>query len=105
MLGLVPMPGRVDVVVASELVEAARAMEAGFVSPRLTTLIASTNRVYATAEKIEMGDGRYEAERIVAAAGQMAKRAVLGDYDRAARENATFISATLFGALAGTEPP
>ena len=42
-LALVPMPGRVDVVIASELVETARAMERGFVSPDLTTLITSSS--------------------------------------------------------------
>ena len=102
VLGLMPMPGRVDVVVASELVEAARAMELGFVSDRLTTLIASTNRVYSTAEKIDMADGRFDAERIVAAAQAMAQTAHLLDLDALARDSGTFISATMFGALAGS---
>ncbi len=94
-----PVAGRVDVVVASELVEAARAMELGFVSDRITTLIASTSRVYTAAEKIDMGDGRFDGDRIEAAARKMAKVAVLADLDRIARENGTFISATLFAAL------
>ena len=102
VMGLSPMPGRVDVVLASELVEAARAMEAGFVSPRLTTLIASTNRVYATAEKIQMGDGRQDDARVVAAARALARTSHLHDLDALARENGTFISATLYGALLGS---
>lgn len=102
VMGLSPMPGRVDVVLASELVEAARAMEAGFVSPRLTTLIASTNRVYATAEKIQMGDGRKDDARVVAAARALARTSHLHDLDALARENGTFISATLYGALLGS---
>ena len=44
VLALSPMPGRVDVVVASEWLETARMMERGFVTPELTTLIASTSR-------------------------------------------------------------
>lgn len=103
VLGLVPMAGRVDVVVASELVEAARAMELGFVSDRLTTLIASTNRVYSTAEKVAMADGRYDGERIMSAAKAMAKTCHLLDLDEIARENGTFISATMYGALAGSD--
>ncbi|MCG6903634.1 MAG: indolepyruvate oxidoreductase subunit beta family protein [Rhodobacter sp.] len=102
ILGLMPMPGRVDIVVASELVEAARALETGFVSPALTTLVASTNRVFATAEKIDMGDGRYASDRIIAAAGEMARQAHLHDLDAVARDNRTFISAALFGALAAS---
>jgi indolepyruvate ferredoxin oxidoreductase, beta subunit len=101
-LALIPMAGRVDVVIASELVEAARAMERGFVSPALTTLIASTNRVYATAEKIEMGDGRYDQSRITKAARELAKTAHLLDLAGLAEQHGTFISATMFGALAGS---
>ena len=101
-LSLVPMPGRVDVVVASELVEAARAMEGGFVSPRSTTLIASTSRVYSTAEKIAMGDGRFDADAVRTAARTLAKTAHLLDLQGLAAQHETFISATLFGALAGS---
>ena len=101
-LSLMPMAGRVDVVIASELVEAARAMERGFVSPRLTTLIASTNRVYATAEKIEMGDGRFDEEQVKKAAQALAKRVHLLDLAAMAEQHGTFISATMFGGLAGS---
>ncbi|GAB4349122.1 MAG: indolepyruvate oxidoreductase subunit beta family protein [Gammaproteobacteria bacterium] len=101
-LSLVPMRGRVDVVLASELLEAARAMERGFVSPQLTTLIASTSRVYTTDEKIGMGDGRYDSGRVVEAARALAKRSLLLDLDTLARRHGTFVSATLFGALAGS---
>jgi len=49
VLALTPTPGDVDVVVASELLEAGRAMQNGFITKR-TTLIASTSRVYAIGE-------------------------------------------------------
>ena len=77
VLSLTPSPGNVDVMVASELVEAGRAMLNGFVSPERTTLIASTHRIYATVEKMQMGDGRFDSDRVVDAGKQMAKRAVL----------------------------
>ena len=102
VFSLVPMPGRVDVVLASELVEAARVMEGGFVSPGLTTLIASTSRVYSTAEKIAMGDGRFDEEAIRTAAGTLAKSVHLLDLQALATQHGTFVSATLFGALAGS---
>ena len=102
VFSLVPMPGRVDVVLASELVEAARVMEGGFVSPGLTTLIASTSRVYSTAEKIAMGDGRFDEDAIRTAAGTLAKTAHLPDLQALATQHGTFVSATLFGALAGS---
>ena len=102
ILSLAPMPGRVDVVLASEFVEAARVMEGGFVSPGLTTLIASTSRVYSTAEKIAMGDGRFDEAAVRAAAKALAKTAHLMDLQALATQHGTFVSATLFGALAGS---
>ena len=56
--------GNVDVMVASELIEAGRAMLNGFVSPERTTLIASTHRIYATVEKMQMADGRFDSDRV-----------------------------------------
>jgi indolepyruvate ferredoxin oxidoreductase, beta subunit len=102
VLSLTPSPGNVDVMVASELVEAGRAMTNGYVDPGRTTLIASTHRIYATIEKMQMADGRFEAERVIDAAGKLAKRAVLFDMRRLAQENGTVINAVLFGAMAGS---
>jgi indolepyruvate ferredoxin oxidoreductase beta subunit len=76
-------------------------MQAGFVSPDRTTLIASTHRVYTTAEKMAMGDGRFDSARLRAAAEALAQRAVLFDMATLAREAGTVINAVLFGALAG----
>jgi indolepyruvate ferredoxin oxidoreductase beta subunit len=102
VLSLTPSPGNVDVMVASELVEAGRAMQNGFVSPERTTLIASTHRIYATVEKMQMGDGRFDSERVVDAGKQLARRAVLFDMRKLAQESGTVINAVLFGAMAGS---
>ncbi|MGH8699523.1 MAG: indolepyruvate oxidoreductase subunit beta family protein, partial [Burkholderiales bacterium] len=91
----------VDLMVASELIEAGRAMQNGFVSPDRTTLIASTHRVYTVAEKMAMGDGRADVDRIVKAAGELAKRAVLFDMAELATRSGTVINAVLFGAMVG----
>jgi len=101
VLSLTPSPGNVDVMVASELVEAGRAMQNGFVSPERTTLIASTHRIYATVEKMQMADGRFDSDRIAAAAKALARRAVLFDMRALAQESGTVINAVLFGAMAG----
>ena len=102
VLSLTPSPGNVDVMVASELIEAGRAMLNGFVSPERTTLIASTHRIYATVEKMQMADGRFESDRVLDAAAQLAKRAVLFDMRQLAQESGTVINAVLFGAMAGS---
>lgn len=102
VLALTPQPGNVDVMVASELLEAGRAMQNGYVSPDRTTLIASTHRIYATVEKMHMGDGRFDSERVLKAAQSLARRAILFDMEGIARESGTVISAVLFGAMAGS---
>jgi indolepyruvate ferredoxin oxidoreductase beta subunit len=102
VLALTPSPGNVDLMVASELIEAGRAMQNGYVSPERTTLVASTHRIYTTLERMQMGDGRIDAERIVKAAHTLAKRAVLFDMQVIAQNSGTVINAVLFGALAGS---
>jgi len=99
---LTPAPSYVDVMVASELIEAARAMQNGFVTPDRTTLIASTHRIYTVAEKMQMGDGRFDPGVVVKAAHALAKRAVLFDMQTQAQASGTVISAVMFGALAGS---
>jgi indolepyruvate ferredoxin oxidoreductase beta subunit len=102
VMSLTPSPGNVDLMVASELVEAGRAMQNGFVSSDRTTLVASTHRIYTTSEKMQMGDGRFDSERVVAAAKEIAKTAVLADMRALAQQSGTVINAVLFGAMAGT---
>ena len=65
VLALMPLPGDVDVVLASELMEAGRAVQRGLVTSDRTTLVASTHRVYSIAEKSAMGDGRVSSEDLL----------------------------------------
>ncbi len=104
IFNLVPMPGRVDLLIASELAEAGRALEAGYVSPGLTTLIASTGRTFTTAEKIQLGDGRYPSDRVIGAAEALSRDADLRDFTAMAEAEGTYISAVLFGAAARALP-
>jgi indolepyruvate ferredoxin oxidoreductase, beta subunit len=102
VLALMPLPGDVDVVLASELMEAGRAVQRGLVTPDRTTLVASTHRVYSIAEKMAMGDGRVDSDALITHAGKAAKRFVRFDMAQAAEACGSVISAVLFGALAGT---
>ena len=79
VLALMPVPGEVDIVIASELMEAGRAIERGLVTPDRTTLIASTHRVYSMTEKTAIGDGQVDARKLVEACGMGAKKFV-GNY-------------------------
>lgn len=52
IFALAPSEGDVDILMASELMEAGRAIMRGFVTPDRTTLIASSHRILAVSEKI-----------------------------------------------------
>ena len=102
ILSLFPTPGQVDVVIASELMEAGRALQRGFCTPDRTTLIASTNRVYAITEKIALGDGRVDEESLIGSARAGSKRLIATDFSALAAQAGSVISSSLFGALAGS---
>jgi indolepyruvate ferredoxin oxidoreductase beta subunit len=102
VLALMPLPGDVDVVLASELMECGRAVQRGLVTAERTTLIASTHRVYSIAEKTALGDGRVASDALLAHARRAARRFVRFDMAEAAEQADSVISAVLFGALAGT---
>jgi indolepyruvate ferredoxin oxidoreductase beta subunit len=101
VLALMPVPGDVDIVIASELMEAGRAIQRGLITPDRTTLIASTNRVFAMTEKIAMADGRVDPEKLAEACRSAAKTMHAFDMAAIAEATGSVISAVLFGALAG----
>lgn len=102
VMALMPVPGDVDVVIASELVEAGRAIARGLVTPDRTTLIASSHRIFAIAEKSAMGNGVTSPARVLEACRMSARQLVLADLQQLAEANGSVISAALFGALAGS---
>ena len=102
VLALMPMPGDVDVVLASELMEAGRAVQRGLVTQQRTTLIASTHRVYSIGEKTAMGDGRVNNTTLIDHASSAARKFIRFDMAKTAEESRSVISAVLFGALCGS---
>ena len=101
VLGTMPTPGEVDIVVASELMEGGRAISRGFVTPDRTTLISSTSRTYSMSERTASADGRVDSQEIIDAAIDASAKFVRGDFSKIAEESRSVISAVLFGALAG----
>ena len=87
VMALMPNPGDVDVVVASELVEAGRALQRGLVTPDRTTLIASTHRAYTIGEKSSLAArprGRRGVARRASYRGAPVRRVRHGGAGRAA---------------------
>lgn len=102
VFSLMPTPGDVDVVIASELMESARAVQRGIVTPDKTLLITSSSRVYAMPEKMAMGDGRASTEQFIETGRKASKQYVARDFAQLAEKSGSVISATLFGALAAS---
>jgi indolepyruvate ferredoxin oxidoreductase beta subunit len=103
VFSLYPTPGDVDVIVASELLEAARAVEMDYASPGRTTVIASTHRLFSIAEKSAPGDGIVPREGLEAAIRALGRRFVGFDALALARQHQTEVNALLLGALAASE--
>jgi len=102
ILSLMPASGEVDVVLATELMEAGRSILRGLVTPDRSTLIASTHRLYAVAEKEKPGDAVADPNVVMAATGVAAKCIIAFDMEAVAAANNSVISASMFGALAAS---
>jgi indolepyruvate ferredoxin oxidoreductase beta subunit len=102
VLALMPAPGDVDLVIASELMEAGRAIQRGLVTPERSTFVFSTHRVFAMTEKIAMGDGRVDAAALLETCRAAARRVVAADMQAVAERTGAHLSAVLLGAVAGS---
>ncbi|MEK8035319.1 MAG: indolepyruvate oxidoreductase subunit beta family protein [candidate division NC10 bacterium] len=99
VFSLYATPGDVDVIIASEWLEAGRTLEMDYASPDRTLLIASTHRLYAIGEKTVLGDGVFPATLIREAVAKLTRRAITFDALAAARRAQSEVNALLLGAL------
>lgn len=97
-----PVPGDVDLVVAGEMAETGRAIQKGFVTPNVTTLIASSHRIYSVLEKDALGDGIFDQEPVARVAAKASKRFICFDMAALADQTGSVISSVLLGAIAGS---
>ena len=102
VLALTPGVGDIDIAVASELLEAGRTVANGFVTPERTHLIGSLSRFYAMDEKIAMGDGRFDQDKLIKTVKDNARDALLIDMDALAKQSGSIINAVMLGAIAGS---
>jgi indolepyruvate ferredoxin oxidoreductase beta subunit len=101
VLALTPGIGDIDIVLATELLEAGRVVASGFATAERTLMIASTSRFYVMNEKIAMADGRYDQERLLSAIKAQTREALLADLDAVAKESGAMLNAVMLGTLAG----
>ena len=96
-----PVPGDVDLVIVGEMAETGRAIQKGFVTPNITTLIASSHRIYSVHEKEALGDGIFDQAPVARVAEKAAKKFICFDMAALADKSGSVISSVLLGAVAG----
>ena len=101
VLALAPGIGDVDIVLASELMEAGRTIAGGFVTPDRTLVIASTARSYLVVERMAMADGRYDSARLIEAIEAHSQTSLLLDMETLAKQSGAMINAVMLGIIAG----
>ncbi len=102
VFSLYPVPGALDVLVSSELLETVRHIGNGMTSADRTLVLSSSSRTLTTAEKLQLADGRASSEQLLQIVRQYSKSARIFDMSAVAEEAGTVLSAVLFGAIAGS---
>ena len=102
VLGLNPLPGRLDALVSSELLETSRQIGLGMVSGDRTTVISHNGRTLTTAEKMVMGDGRRDAEQLMQLVASHSRVHHVLDMAALTRQAGTVVSAVMLGCIAAS---
>lgn len=102
VLGLNPLPGRLDALVSSELLETSRQIGLGMVSSDRTLVISHNGRTLTTAEKMIMGDGRRDTRQLMQLVAAYSRAHHVLDMAALTREAGTVVSAVMLGCIAAS---
>ena len=102
VFSLSPVPGALDGIVSSELLETTRQVGNGMSAPQRTLVITSSGRTLTTAERMQPGDGRADVERLLDVVKGFSREHHVFDMGSVAREAGTVVSAVMLGAIAGS---
>src|SRR6478672_11872416 len=102
VFSLNPVPGALDVLLSSELLETARQVGAGFASAGRTLVLGGDGRTLTTAEKMQPGDGRSDTAALAQLVAAHSRELQLFDLAGIVRASGTLPGAALLGALAGS---
>ncbi|MDR6890593.1 MULTISPECIES: indolepyruvate oxidoreductase subunit beta family protein [Variovorax] len=102
VFSLSPVPGALDAIVSSELLETARQIGNGMSAPLRTLVISSSARIFTTAERMQPGDGRADAQHLLDVVKAFSREHHVFDMNAVAREAGTVVSAVMLGAIAGS---
>ena len=102
VFSLNPVPGALDALVSTELLETVRQMAHGLVSPDRTRVFSSSARSLTTLERMPLGDGRWSSEPLLRVVQQYAHQSQVWDFSAMAQSHGTLVSAILLGVIAGS---
>lgn len=102
VFSLNPVPGALDGLISSELLETARQVGNGMASPQRTLVISSSSRTLTTAERMVPGDGRTDPAPLLQAIAGQSRATQVFDMGEMARDCGTVVSAVMLGAIAGS---
>ena len=102
VFSLNPIPGKLDALVSSELLETARAVSNGLPSSERTLIITSSSRTLTNTERSHLADGRLDDAALLSIVQSACRAHHVLDMQRIARDNGTVVSAVMLGAIAGS---
>jgi indolepyruvate ferredoxin oxidoreductase beta subunit len=102
VFSLNPVPGALDAMISSELLETARQVGNGMSSPERTLVITSSARTLTTQERMQLGDGRADAAQLLNLVQQFSRTHQVFDMASIAKDAGTVVSAVMLGAIAGS---
>jgi indolepyruvate ferredoxin oxidoreductase, beta subunit len=102
VFSLSQVPGGLDAIISSELLETARQIGNGMSTVERTLVISSSSRTLTTAERMQLGDGRADPERLLDVVRKFSRAHHVFDMSAKARESGTIVSAVMLGAIAGS---
>ena len=103
VFSLYPVPGQLDLLVSSELLETARQVSNGMTTVDRTEVITSNSRVYTNREKLHLADGRLSVDDLLSKVQQSSRKLIAFDMAEAVSANNTVMSAVLMGAIAASD--
>jgi indolepyruvate ferredoxin oxidoreductase, beta subunit len=102
VFSLNPVPGALDAIVSSELLETARQVGSGMSSPERTLVITSSGRTLTTQERMQLGDGRSDSVHLINVVKAFSREHHVFDMGALAKDAGTVVSAVMLGAIAGS---
>jgi len=102
VFNLSPVPGALDALVSSELLETARQAGNGMLSAERTLVLSSSARTLTTLERMAPGDGRLDDLALMKLVAAFSREHHVLDMAGLARQHGTVVSAVMLGAIAGS---